>query len=137
MLLVWDLPKNLWPQAVAYATYIKNQTLTWAPQDSATPEELFSGNKPDLSKLREFGCKCFVLKEGDKGILDAKAEEHIFVGFADSYKAFLDYNGKLRRIMKCHTVIFGENVSTSIKIDDLDNLLLEGELEQPVEPSEC
>jgi hypothetical protein len=57
------------------------------------------------------------------------------VGFADSSKAFWYYNAKLQRIMKSHNVIFDENVFTSTKIDDLDDLLLKGEPEWPVEPS--
>ncbi|KAG2063072.1 hypothetical protein BDR04DRAFT_1039216 [Suillus decipiens] len=49
-----ELPEFLWAEAVAHATYVRNQAPTRA-LDHATPEEVWSGKKPDMSYLQEFG----------------------------------------------------------------------------------
>ena len=50
------------PEAVAYATYLKNRSPTRALDDK-TPDEVFWGKKPDISPLEEFGSKCWVLRQ--------------------------------------------------------------------------
>jgi hypothetical protein len=63
MLFEHMLPKFLWPEAVAYAIYLKNRSLTCALENK-TPEGIFIGKKPDVSRLQEFGTKCWVLYAG-------------------------------------------------------------------------
>ena len=55
MLAEYDLPLFLWPEAVAYATYLKNHSPTHALDSDITPEEAFWNWKPDVSTLHEFG----------------------------------------------------------------------------------
>jgi len=49
-----------------------------------TPYELYKGRKPNISRLRVFGCKCFVLNNGKQslGKLDAKANKATFLGYS-------------------------------------------------------
>lgn len=64
MTIAWEVPWNLWPEAIAYAVYIKNQT----PMHSLsrmTPNGAFYSKKPDVSQICEFGCDCWVLNETD------------------------------------------------------------------------
>jgi hypothetical protein len=58
MLIKHHLPRFLWPEAVAYATYLKNWSPTCALKNDVTPEEAFWNRKPDISTLQEFSTKC-------------------------------------------------------------------------------
>ena len=51
MMLEHNIPYFLWPEAVAYACYLKNRSPTWALKELITPEEAFTEKKPDISML--------------------------------------------------------------------------------------
>ena len=53
------LPDFYWAEAVATAVYIINRTPTAAIHDM-TPEERYTGRKPDISHLKIFGCIAYV-----------------------------------------------------------------------------
>lgn len=53
------LPKFYWHNALQHATLIHNVSPTQA-LDNQTPEEAWSGNKPNVSRLHVFSCKAFV-----------------------------------------------------------------------------
>ena len=57
---------------------------------SKTPYELYKGRKSNISHLRSFGCKCFILNNGKHpiGKMDAKSDEAIFMGYALNSKAY-------------------------------------------------
>ena len=63
MMFNQNVPRYLWPEAVAYACYLKNQSPTQALA-GMTPYEAFSGKKPDVSVLQQFGQPCWVLNQG-------------------------------------------------------------------------
>ena len=58
MIFAKNLPKFLWPEAVAYVNYIKNQSPMKVLGTGIIPYETFFGKKPDVSWLEEFGMKC-------------------------------------------------------------------------------
>ena len=66
MLHQHQLPNSLWKEAIAYATYLKNRSLTQAIKDLKVPDEVFWGKKPDVSHLEEFSKKCWVLQQNEK-----------------------------------------------------------------------
>jgi len=43
MMLEYNIPYFLWPEAVAYACYLKNRSPTWALKEFIIPEEAFTG----------------------------------------------------------------------------------------------
>ena len=47
MIFTKGLPKVLWPEAVAYACYIKNRSLTQVLGTHTTPYQAFFRRKPD------------------------------------------------------------------------------------------
>jgi hypothetical protein len=60
MLLGAGLPTELWGEAVHTASYLSNGTPRRGNSDQvASPEELWTGRKPDLGHLRVFGCVAF------------------------------------------------------------------------------
>src|SRR5262249_31411319 len=110
MIFAKGLPKMLWPEAVAYACYIKNRSPTRALGTKTTPYQEFYGKKPDVSRLEEFGVKCWVLvPEERRTKLEPRAEEHIFVGIAENSKSWKYYNVKTRNIQFSRNITFVEN----------------------------
>ena len=78
------LPELFWFEAVKYATYIHNTTPTRALEDT-TPEEVWSGNKPDVSHLCVFGMRAFVHIPKKKCTkLSARSMVCTFIGFAEN-----------------------------------------------------
>ena len=93
MMLKHNIPYFLWPEAVAYACYLKNRSPTWALKELITPEEAFIGKKPNISMLQEFRVKYWVLQQdGQNSKLDPKSQEFIFVGLSDHGKAWRYWN---------------------------------------------
>jgi len=59
-----------------------------------TPYELFKERKPNISHIKVFGCKCFILNNGkdNLGKFDSKADEGIFLGYSLYGHAYRAYN---------------------------------------------
>lgn len=88
MLFDAKLGKRYWGEAVMSAIYLKNRSPTAAVPD-ATPEQLWTGNKVDLSHLKVFGCRAYALiPKCNRRKLDAKSKELIFVGYCDNSKGY-------------------------------------------------
>ena len=51
-----------------------------------TPYELWYGYKPNVSYLKVFGSKCYILKESRKGKFDVKGDEGIFLDTSTEVK---------------------------------------------------
>jgi len=62
-----DLPKDFWADAVCTTCYVFNRVLI-RPILKNTPYELFKGRKPNISHLKVFGCKCFILNNGKNNL---------------------------------------------------------------------
>ena len=57
-----------------------------------TPEEAFSGKKPDVGHIRIFGCIAYSYIPKEKRTkLEPTAEKDIFVGYNETSKAFRIY----------------------------------------------
>jgi hypothetical protein len=54
-----DLPMHLWAEATRTTVYVQNK-LSHSALGFKTPEEMFSGKKPEVSHLKIFGCPVFV-----------------------------------------------------------------------------
>jgi hypothetical protein len=76
-----NLPKELWGEAVSTATYTLNMCPT-KRLNGVTPEEIWSGNKPNVSHMRVFGSLAYkhVLDQLRKK-LDDKSTMMILVGY--------------------------------------------------------
>src|ERR1700691_1587152 len=88
MLFDADLPESYWYDALEYAALIHNVTPTRALDDQ-TPDEAWSRNKPDISRLRVFGSRTFVhVPEKHRGKLAAKSLVCTFIGYAKNRRAY-------------------------------------------------
>jgi hypothetical protein len=54
-----DLPMCLWAEATMTTIYVKNR-LSHSALGFKTPEEMFTGNKPEVSHIKIFGCPVFI-----------------------------------------------------------------------------
>ncbi|KXJ71076.1 hypothetical protein RP20_CCG021563 [Aedes albopictus] len=109
MLAYSGIDKKFWSQAVETAAYLSNRSPASAVERNKTPFELWSGNRPDISNLRVFGCvaHCHIPKEHRRK-LDSKSWKGTFVGYAkNGYRIF---NPKSQKIVIVRDVVFDENV---------------------------
>jgi len=114
------LPKNFWADAVSTTCYVLNRVLIW-PILKKTPYVLFKGRKPNISHLKVFGCKCFILNNGKDNLVkfDSKADEGIFLGYSLHSHAYRVYNMRTMVVEESMHVAFDETEHTmqeSIKI---------------------
>ena len=103
-----NMPHSFWAEAVSTAIYIMNRTSTAAIHD-VTPEERFTGKKPDLSHLKVFGCIAYVhVPDELRTKLDPKAEKCIFIGYSLEQKECRCYNPVTRKLRVSRDVVFDE-----------------------------
>ncbi|KAF8625757.1 hypothetical protein AX15_005211 [Amanita polypyramis BW_CC] len=101
-----NIPKNLWPTAVAHAAYLQNRAYTSAVK-TQTPYERWNHKKPDVAHLREYGSPVVVLIEGEKvSELDPKAQEHLFLGFEDETSSINYYDARTHHVKRSHNYRF-------------------------------
>ena len=109
MLCENNLLKYFWREAINTACYVINR-VTIRSLLSKTPYELYKGRKLNVSHLRSFCCKCFILNNGKHPIskMDAKSDEAIFMGYALNSKAYRVFNKTSLIIEESIHVIFYE-----------------------------
>ncbi len=82
-----------WPYAIWHATLIKNVSPHSSLPDSTSPYERYTGNKPSISMICNFGCEVTLHIHHD---LCHKLDNHsipgIHIGIAQGKKAFLVYD---------------------------------------------
>jgi hypothetical protein len=103
------LPLFLWAQACYTTVYLQNRSPHRA-MGSMTPEEAFSGKKPEVGHFRIFGCITYSYVPSEKRTkLDPMAERGIFVGYSETSKAFCIYLPSLRKTVLRSDVRFEED----------------------------
>ena len=65
-----------------------------------TPYELWYGYKPNVSYLRVFGSKFYILKDYRKGNFDVKRGKGIFLGYSCKSKAYKCLNLSTHKIIE-------------------------------------
>lgn len=114
-----------WGEAVMTAIYLKNRSPT-AALSGRTPEEVWSGSKPDLAHLRVFGCIAYSLvPEQKRRKLDPKSKRYLFVGYSDTSKGYrlLDPSTEPKKVILSRNVVFIENkfYKDFNEIDNMNN----------------
>lgn len=111
MLFDANLDKGFWAEAVATAAYIINRSPSKVLEEQ-TPEEKWSGKKPNLAHMKIFGSKAMVHVPKQKRLKwDKKSEEMIFMGYCDNTKGYRLYNPRNKQIITSRDVIFIENAN--------------------------
>ena len=134
LLLQSSVPKFLWGEAVYASTYILNRCPSRAVNTNKTPAELWFGHKPNLSKVRVFGCQAFALvPDQHRKKLDAKSIELVMVGYCANGYRLWDINKN--KIVSNRNVVFNETnfpfyEKSRITIRDEDLLVYKIEQEE-------
>ena len=109
MLNVKSLPKTFWAEVIACVVFLLNRYPTKAIF-GRTPEEVWSGYKPNVSFLRFFRCIAYshITKEHIKKF-DDKSDKCIFIGYSDLTKGYRLYNPETRKLIMSRDVQFLKN----------------------------
>lgn len=108
MLSSRKVPKNFWAEAVTWTFYILNRCPTFAVKD-VTPQQAWSGIKPNVEHFRVWGCICHVhIPDKKRGKLDDKSTVCIMFGFLEESKGYMLYDPKSKRVIVSRDVVFEE-----------------------------
>jgi hypothetical protein len=132
MILAQGLGLEFWGKAVNTTVYIKNQCPTKA-LDSKTPQKAWSGKKPDVSRLRVFGCKAFAHVPDEKRTkLKSKSIPCVFLGYYEGTKAYRLMCVETKKIIKSRDVVFIEGskeIGGVLHSEKEENVVLHEEVE--------
>jgi transposase InsO family protein len=113
-----DLSMFLWGEAAMTAIYVQNRNPHRILKDM-TPEEAFSGKKPNVENLRIFGCQVYSHIPKDKrNKLEPSGKKGIFVGYSDSSKAYRIYIPDQHKIEVSRDVTFNERMAFRKSIEE-------------------
>ncbi|CAN1342642.1 Retrovirus-related Pol polyprotein from transposon TNT 1-94 [Linum perenne] len=109
LLLESRVPSHFWVETVRTVVHLINIQPTPILSDASPFEQLY-GKLPDYTRLRIFGCTCFVLlPKKDRHKLTAKTARCVFIGYTPHHKGYLCYDPIARRIHTAYHVIFLEH----------------------------
>jgi hypothetical protein len=109
MLTAGHLPDYLWSVCMETAAILAAVMPTTANK-GRTPHKDYHQSKPNVSHLREIGCRAFVLVE-DRHLpkLYNRSIECIMVGYVPNSKAYLLWHQETKRLIKSRNVRFIES----------------------------
>jgi hypothetical protein len=82
---------HLWEEATKTVTYVQNK-IPHCVLGNKKPEEMFTGQNPEVVHLRIFGFPVYVHVPKDKrSKLDPSCKKGIFVGYSETSKAYRVY----------------------------------------------
>ena len=105
----YSFPKYFWVDVVSTTCYVMNRLPT-RPILKKTLYELFNGRKSNISYLKVFDCKCYILNNGKEnlGKFDEKENCGIFLGYSLTSHAYKVYNKRLMTVEESIHVVFDE-----------------------------
>jgi hypothetical protein len=107
----WSLPMILWEEASMKTVYVQNR----GPHQilkNMTPEEAFTGVKPEVGHFKIFGCTVyFHVPKEKRSKLDPSGIKRTFVGYSESSKEYRIYILGQRQIEVSRYVIFEEEIA--------------------------
>jgi hypothetical protein len=73
-----------------------------------TPFKLHFGQKPSVSHLGPFGCKCFVLKNGNLDKFESRSSDGILLGYTPHGRSYRVFNLETNTIVESCDVTFDD-----------------------------
>ncbi|KAK1603511.1 hypothetical protein QYE76_037586, partial [Lolium multiflorum] len=105
---------NFWAEAISTACHSSNR-LYLRKGLNKTPYEILTGNKPNISYFKVFGCKCFYKIKGVRlSKFAPKALEGIFVGYGAESHTYRVFDIASGIIIESCSVRFEENDSSQV-----------------------
>lgn len=100
-----DISPSFWAEVIA-ANYVRNRCPSRS-LNGKSPFEIWKGKLPDLSHLRIFGSKIYILdKTPGKGKMDHPGKAGLFVGYSESSKVYRIWIPEARKIEVSKDVSF-------------------------------
>jgi hypothetical protein len=131
MLLDGKLPLRFWGDAVLTACYLRNR-LPIGP-NGTTPEEAYSGRKPNVGHLRAYGSVAYAHIPAETRLKIAPtAEKTCLVGYMPTARQYRLYSPERRRIVIATAPKFDENKRLDYNWEET----LPGDLVIPFDPME-
>jgi hypothetical protein len=100
-------PRRFWAEAINTACHVSNRIFLRAFLNK-TSYELRFGRPPKFSHFWVFGCRCFVLKQGNLDKFESRSFDGVFLGYALHSRAYHVLNLETNRIMETCEVTFDE-----------------------------
>jgi hypothetical protein len=100
-------PRRFWANAISTACYMSNQIFLCLILH-LTPFELHFGQKPSVSHLRPFGCKCFVLKHVNLDKFESRSSVGTLLGYTPHGRSYRVFNIETNTIVESCDVTFDE-----------------------------
>jgi transposase InsO family protein len=126
-----NLSAGFWIFAFICAVYLMNRSPVTRLTDS-TPEEAWSGIKPDVAALRPFGCPAYVhIPKAKRTKLSFKTKKCVMIGYEPGTKAYQLWDPQARKAIVSRDVIFDERPkppALPAPPVDLSQILYNGEL---------
>lgn len=133
MLFEAKLSKSFWAEAVATAVYLINRSPTRG--HDLTPDEVWSGRKPNLSHVRIFGTKAMVqVPKQKRRKWDPKAKECILTGFEEETKGYRLYDPTSKIFLKSREVQFLDEMTDSCLVPVKKRSTVQLEFDEQPEP---
>ncbi|WVZ71299.1 hypothetical protein U9M48_019899 [Paspalum notatum var. saurae] len=141
MLDEYSTPMKFWVEAINTACYVLNRIFLRAVLNK-TSYMLRFGRQPKVSHLRVFGCRCFVLKQGNLDKFEPRSSDEVFLGYAThsrAYRVWLLDSGRIvetcevtfDKTMPCTTLGFelagDDEIGTTIFEDDVEDVGVSGD----------
>ena len=105
------LPMFLCAEASTTVVYVHNRSPRKTLRNM-TPEEAFTGVKPEVGHFRIFGCPVYIhIPKEKRTKLDPSSRKGTFVGYSESLKAYRIYIPGQRQIDVSRDVTFEEEVA--------------------------
>jgi hypothetical protein len=122
MLGEYKTPEWFWSEAVNTACHAINWLYLHRILKK-TSYELLTGNKPNVSYFRVFGCKCYILvKKGRHSKFAPKAVEGFLLGYDSNTKAYRVFNKSSELVEVSSDVVFDETNGSPREQVDLDDV---------------
>jgi hypothetical protein len=131
-----DLPRNLWPELLETAAYLKMRTPTRYLRNMTPFERLFN-RKPDLSHFRVISCQAWAQISEEKRLddkLDFRSKDYRLIGYTASTQ-FILYEVESKRIIYSRDVVFDEKSNKSRSPGDPTEIRIDNNVEDDESPS--
>jgi hypothetical protein len=108
-------PRRYWAEAINIACHVFNRIFLRAFMKK-TSYELRFGRLLKVSHFRVFGCKCFILKQGNLDKFESRSFDGIFLSYASHSHAYRVLNLETNRVVETCEVTFDETMPCSAPV---------------------
>ncbi|KAJ7962054.1 Retrovirus-related Pol polyprotein from transposon TNT 1-94 [Quillaja saponaria] len=116
-----NMPKEFWAEAVSCAVYLSNRCPTKGVENQ-TPQEAWSGKKPNVSHLRIFGSIAYAhVPDQERSKLDDRSVKYVFIGDDSNSKGYKLYNPRNGKIIVSRDVEFNEDETWDWDVQEEEN----------------